>query len=323
MRVISGGDKRSDGATSGHALPPARHTPSNLRVTFAPLLHHEPADELATSTALPPPTALWPAHAHELQRVIDDTWNSAHRAHKGCGKAEWESAQTKLWAHYADSFTGDGQDPFAADPAGQFSIRLEEPAGQFSMRLEEPVEEVNTGDAGVGTTGVSGEQAEAAVDDGEGDALAAANARQPQQHSTPVKTLNTRSPYVSPYAAAGGTSPAPRPSSPPPALPLLFQQQQEQQQERRPAPPPPLQHQENGSGYAELIPDPHIEEPQATACVVCWENQPVVAFVPCGHVCVCELCFVQHTTDRKNMANRKNCFICRAEVTGHLRVFLP
>jgi hypothetical protein len=55
--------------------------------------------------------------------------------------------------------------------------------------------------------------------------------------------------------------------------------------------------------------------------VVCWENPSVVAFVPCGHVCVCELCFVQHMTDWKNKANRKNCFICRAEVTGHLRVF--
>jgi hypothetical protein len=84
-----------------------------------------------------------------------------------------------------------------------------------------------------------------------------------------------------------------------------------------------VQHQQNGSGYAELIPDPHVEEAQATACVVCWESQPVVAFVPCGHVCVCELCFVQHTKDTKNKTNRKNCFICRAEVTGHLCVFLP
>ena len=111
--------------------------------------------------------------------------------------------------------------------------------------------------------------------------------------------------------------PPPAPAIPPPAIP-----------------PPAMQRQQNGSGHVEqqqLTPDTLlIDGPQATECVVCWERLRVIAFVPCGHICVCELCFTQQKADRKNSAGKENktdgqdlCHICRAEVTGHLRVYLP
>jgi len=47
-------------------------------------------------------------------------------------------------------------------------------------------------------------------------------------------------------------------------------------------------------------------------CVVCWESDAVVALHPCGHVCLCVKCAPQQHT----------CPMCRAAISGTLRVFL-
>ena len=47
-------------------------------------------------------------------------------------------------------------------------------------------------------------------------------------------------------------------------------------------------------------------------CVVCWEGSKTHAFVPCGHRCACSAC----------AAGVAACPVCRATVTGLLRVFL-
>lgn len=42
---------------------------------------------------------MWPSHARELCRGVNDTWNSYQRANKGrtVTTAEWKSARSSLW----------------------------------------------------------------------------------------------------------------------------------------------------------------------------------------------------------------------------------
>ena len=60
--------------------------------------------------------------------------------------------------------------------------------------------------------------------------------------------------------------------------------------------------------------DVYVEVARATeqpTCAVCWERPPVMALHPCGHRCMCEQCAQQVAV----------CPICRAAVSGRLRVF--
>jgi hypothetical protein len=53
-----------------------------------------------------------------------------------------------------------------------------------------------------------------------------------------------------------------------------------------------------------------------TECLVCWEKQKNVIFVPCGHVAVCEVC-----SERMIAHHTKACSMCREVIVG--RIVLP
>ena len=53
-------------------------------------------------------------------------------------------------------------------------------------------------------------------------------------------------------------------------------------------------------------------------CIICYEREPVLAFIPCGHKCVCQICY--------NNANNSNhkieiCSICRKHITNVVRIY--
>ncbi|KAL7533525.1 hypothetical protein ACHAXR_007074 [Thalassiosira sp. AJA248-18] len=52
-------------------------------------------------------------------------------------------------------------------------------------------------------------------------------------------------------------------------------------------------------------------------CSICWDHSCTHAFVPCGHLCVCQPCS-QHL-----MSRGSKCPICRQTVTMAMEVFLP
>ena len=47
------------------------------------------------------------------------------------------------------------------------------------------------------------------------------------------------------------------------------------------------------------------------SCVVCLDESPSHVIVPCGHVCVCDIC----------ISSLNHCPLCRVEITQTLRVF--
>ena len=53
----------------------------------------------------------------------------------------------------------------------------------------------------------------------------------------------------------------------------------------------------------------------ARECCVCWENISNVAFIKCGHVCICKEC--SDDFDRRN-----GCPLCRKEIEAFLRIYL-
>eukprot|EP00928_Gymnodinium_smaydae_P015418 TRINITY_DN156_c0_g1_i2.p1 TRINITY_DN156_c0_g1~~TRINITY_DN156_c0_g1_i2.p1 ORF type:complete len:289 (+),score=49.11 TRINITY_DN156_c0_g1_i2:639-1505(+) len=56
-----------------------------------------------------------------------------------------------------------------------------------------------------------------------------------------------------------------------------------------------------------------IERTFVGECVVCLDNPPTVALVPCGHRCVCDACVAA--------TSLQNCPICRWLVTGRIRIW--
>lgn len=63
------------------------------------------------------PIPMWPAHASELVRGVNDTWNSFQRANKGRSvtTAEWKAVRTKVWGEYdALMRTGEAHGPLSA-----------------------------------------------------------------------------------------------------------------------------------------------------------------------------------------------------------------
>jgi len=78
-----------------------------------------------------------------------------------------------------------------------------------------------------------------------------------------------------------------------------------------------------GAGHAleHHIPDTVAGEGEET-CVVCWENRPVIALIPCGHVCLCSGCSRNLLHGSGSAAIRDaRCPTCRARVEGAMRVW--
>ena len=66
-----------------------------------------------------------------------------------------------------------------------------------------------------------------------------------------------------------------------------------------------------------LAPDSvrHGEGPTGAECVFCLSRIPVMALLPCGHVCVCEQC--------APLVGDNACPLCRCAVSSIARVYLP
>ncbi|XP_056146953.1 E3 ubiquitin-protein ligase LRSAM1 [Lampris incognitus] len=56
---------------------------------------------------------------------------------------------------------------------------------------------------------------------------------------------------------------------------------------------------------------PSPEEPGSTECVVCMENRFQVIFLPCGHVCCCQVC----------SGALQNCPLCRSDISQRVRLY--
>ena len=53
-------------------------------------------------------------------------------------------------------------------------------------------------------------------------------------------------------------------------------------------------------------------------CIICYEREPVLAFIPCGHKCVCQICY-----NKAQNSNHKIeiCSICRKKITNVVRIY--
>lgn len=56
-------------------------------------------------------------------------------------------------------------------------------------------------------------------------------------------------------------------------------------------------------------------EPPANDCVICYDSEAVMIFVPCGHLCTCESC--------SKKPNLLQCPICRGDIQQKLKVYKP
>mmetsp|Transcript_22636 Transcript_22636/g.57698 ORF Transcript_22636/g.57698 Transcript_22636/m.57698 type:complete len:158 (+) Transcript_22636:327-800(+) len=54
---------------------------------------------------------------------------------------------------------------------------------------------------------------------------------------------------------------------------------------------------------------------QSKQCSVCFENESSTVLLPCGHLCVCEICA------QKLLEERPTCPICRKHIEGMNRVY--
>lgn len=55
----------------------------------------------------------------------------------------------------------------------------------------------------------------------------------------------------------------------------------------------------------------------ASVCVVCLDDVSTIAFIPCGHMCVCGHCAIAVQRNRQQAL----CPVCRAQSTGTMRIF--
>nr|XP_043868455.1 E3 ubiquitin-protein ligase LRSAM1 isoform X1 [Solea senegalensis]XP_043868456.1 E3 ubiquitin-protein ligase LRSAM1 isoform X1 [Solea senegalensis] len=92
------------------------------------------------------------------------------------------------------------------------------------------------------------------------------------------------------------------PSAPPPSSPPSFPSTSTAQ-----FPSPPLT---PGTPVTPAAPSP-VEGPGSSECVVCMETESQVIFLPCGHVCCCQVC---------NNA-LQNCPLCRSSISQRVRVY--
>jgi hypothetical protein len=84
--------------------------------------------------------AMWPSHARELVRGVNDTWNSFQCANKGRSvtTAEWKSAQLLLWEEHAKAeAVGEG----LGDDIGDLldTLDQQEPRKKARSEKERPV----------------------------------------------------------------------------------------------------------------------------------------------------------------------------------------
>ncbi|XP_068429733.1 E3 ubiquitin-protein ligase LRSAM1 isoform X2 [Clinocottus analis] len=72
-------------------------------------------------------------------------------------------------------------------------------------------------------------------------------------------------------------------------------------------PSPPLT---PGTPVTPSAPSP-VERPGSSECVVCMETGSQVIFLPCGHVCCCQVC----------SGALQNCPLCRSNISQHVRLY--
>ena len=60
------------------------------------------------------------------------------------------------------------------------------------------------------------------------------------------------------------------------------------------------------------------EDDEKKKCIICYEREPVLAFIPCGHKCVCQICY-----NKAQNSNHKIeiCSICRKKITNVVRIY--
>jgi hypothetical protein len=62
---------------------------------------------------------------------------------------------------------------------------------------------------------------------------------------------------------------------------------------------------------------PVKNESQENECLICAANPKECAFVPCGHLCVCQKCASEL------IAISHKCPVCRADTTSTIKIFVP
>ena len=59
---------------------------------------------------------------------------------------------------------------------------------------------------------------------------------------------------------------------------------------------------------------PPVETYRQDCCVVCLESKPNILYLDCLHIAVCDSC------DRLKTTHRKNCDVCRAEISKRVKI---
>ena len=59
----------------------------------------------------------------------------------------------------------------------------------------------------------------------------------------------------------------------------------------------------------------NTNRPENKRCCVCLSEESTIVIIPCGHLCLCNLC------GDKFLDNRDKCPICRVKVSSKLRVY--
>ena len=86
----------------------------------------------------------------------------------------------------------------------------------------------------------------------------------------------------------------------------------------------------SGAGPSSAPPPPPValpaekEEPPSEECVICLENKPEFAILPCGHFCLCAECRLPYEPGAQmTAAQRKQitCPVCREQVTRTQQIF--
>ena len=67
--------------------------------------------------------------------------------------------------------------------------------------------------------------------------------------------------------------------------------------------------------------DPLKASSKANKCVVCLEHEPLYAFIPCGHLCVCAKCVPEFDCSSNKEYREVNCPICRKSALCVTRIF--
>ena len=64
----------------------------------------------------------------------------------------------------------------------------------------------------------------------------------------------------------------------------------------------------------EVLPSPPIETYREDCCVICLESKPNILYLDCMHIAICDSC------DRLKKTGRKNCDVCRAEISKRIKL---